>query len=77
MSNCDDVALISREGVAISKTKVLIDTLRSAQVRRISWVRGVGRLAVAGVASKEPSSVGRQNDKTQFNQINNLNWRFI
>ena len=60
-----------------SKTKVLIDTLRSAQVRRISWVRGVGRLAVAGVASKEPSPVRRQNDKTQFYEINNLDWRFI
>lgn len=35
------------------------NTLRSAQVRRISWVRGVGRLAVVGVASLKPSSVGR------------------
>jgi len=36
-----------------------LNTLRSAQVRRISWVRGVGRLAVVGVASLKPSSVGR------------------
>jgi hypothetical protein len=36
-----------------------LDTLRSAQVRRISWVRGVGRLITVGVASLKPLSVGR------------------
>ncbi len=37
------------------------NTLRSAQVRRISWVRGVGWSAVAGVASFNALSTGHLN----------------
>jgi hypothetical protein len=42
-----------------NRSATCTETLRVAQVRRISWVRRVGRLAAVGVASsKTPSPTG-------------------